>query len=249
MRTLLDALIIFASMAIAVRIKWHTSIFVMPWLYPQGPLTNLKAWKLLAAFGGFAVLLLWTSSHHYESASRKRSLLREQKLNLEDCAISGLFLVSALYLLGADAPSRGFVLLFVLLVAFGLGIRRLIYRTFPKDPSGPRNVLIIGVDSIALALRDQLREDPELGYTFKGFVKLSNSEANTMADPDEIVGTIDKLAEHVCNYSVNEVFLTDSCGRETALTLVDQAHELGIGACLVPGHLRFGVNPRNRLRI
>ena len=27
-----------------------------------------------------------------------------------------------------------------------------------------------------------------------------------MADPDEVVGTIDKLAEHVCNYSVNEVF-------------------------------------------
>lgn len=241
----MDGLIVFAAMAVAVSIEWPTPAGGASRLWRGGALSNVATWKLLAAFAGFAVVLLWISSHHDQSTLSKRSLLEEQKLNLRDCAITGLFLASVLYLIGAESLPRGFVLLFVVLVAFGLGLRRLIYRAFPEDPSGPRNVLIIGTDSIALAVREQVRDDPELGYIFKGFVKLTNAEPDSIAYPEEIVGTTDKLSEHVCKYSVSEVFLTPSCGREMALRLADQARELGIGARLIPGYLRFGVDLKN----
>jgi FlaA1/EpsC-like NDP-sugar epimerase len=235
--SLLDASIILAALAGATGIEWQT-----PQFWQVGTLSNVPTWKLLAVFAVFAVVLLWTSSHHYDSAPPRCTLFREQKLNLQDCALSAVVLVSMLYLSGAEALSRSFVALFLFLVASGLGVRRLIYRTFPAEPGGARHVLIIGADSRALAIREQLRTDPELGYIFKGFVKLSNSEPGSIDDQSEVVGTVDKLAEHVCKYSVNELFLTPSCSRELALKLVSQARELGIHSRMVLGHLRLGMN-------
>lgn len=237
----LDALIVFASMAFAFWIEWRTPRF---WLGEAHSIVPL--WKLLSAFGGFAVVLLWMGGQHHDSTLRPRNLLQEQRLNLQDCAISGFLLFSVLYLLRLEALSRGFVLFIIVLVAFGLGLRRLIYRTFRAKPGGSRNVLIVGADSTALAIRDQLREDPKLGYIFKGFVRLSNAESDKIDDPDDVIGSVDKLAEHVCKYSVNEVFLTPSCSREMALKLVSQARELGIHSRMVLGHLRLDVNQTNR---
>lgn len=238
---LLDASIIFTAMAIAFWIEWRT-----PRFWVGEALSNVPKWKLLSAFGGFAIVHLWISGHHYDSALAPRNLLQVQRLNLQDCAISGFLLFSALYLLGLETLSRGFVLLFIAFVAFGLGLRRLIYRAFPAEPVGSRNVLIIGSDSTALAIRDQLREDPKLGYIFKGFVKLSNAESDQIDNPGDVIGSVDKLAEHVYKYSVNEVFLTPSCSREVALKLVSQARELGIHARMVLGRLRLEVNQTNR---
>lgn len=240
---LFDASIIFAAMAVAAGIEWQAPRFWQVWV-----LSNIPQWKILSAFGGFAVVLLWASSHHYNSNLAPRTLFLEQKLNLQDCAISAVFLVAVLYLIGADSLSRGLILLFLVLVAFGLGLRRLIFQIFPAEPEGSRNVLIIGADSTALAIREQLREDLKLGYVFKGFVKFSDSEPDSMDDPREVIGTVDKLAEHVFNYSVNEVFLTPSCSREMAMKLVNQARELGISSRMVFGHLRFAVKQTNRLR-
>lgn len=236
-----DAAIIFAALAFAVRIEWQT-----PWFWRVGELSKIPLWKLLVALGGFAIVLLWTSNHQYESALRKPGLFQQQKANLQDCAISALFLVSVLYLTGAEALSRAFVFFFLVFVAFGFAVRRLIYRTLSAEPTGPRNVLIVGVDPTARAVRDQMRKDPELGYIFKGFVKLSNSEPEGVDEPPEIVGTIDKLADHVCKYSVSEVFLSSSCSREMAMKLVGQVRELGIDSRMILGHLRLGVTQTNR---
>lgn len=237
--TFLDALIIIAAMAVAVHIEWRTPFRDMPWFWRQRALSNVSTWKLVAVFCGFAVVLLWTGSHHRESAFRKRALLLGQKLNLRDCLISGLFLIAALYLAGAETLSRGFVLLFVVLVASGLGLRRLIYRAIPMEPSAPRNVLIIGADATARALREQLRDVAQPEYAFRGFVKLSDTEPDGLADPGEVVGTIDKLPEHVYKYSVNGLFLTPSCDREMTLKIVHQAREMGIETRMVPGSIRF----------
>jgi FlaA1/EpsC-like NDP-sugar epimerase len=245
----LDALAIFAALAVALHIESRTPFGETPWFWGDAALSDLAGWKLIAAFGGFAVVLLWTSSHHYKSVLSKQGLFQEQRLNLQDCAVSGIFLVGALYLLNAEALSRGFVLLFLVLVAVGLGLRRLIFRMFPDAPTGPHNVLIIGADSTACALREQLRDGAGFGYAFKGFVKLSDAEPNSISDPGEVVGTIDKLAEHVCKYSVNGVFITASCSRKMTLKIVRQARELGVEARMLPGHLRFGVDKRNRSRI
>ena len=239
-----DALIIFGALAFAVRIQWQTS-----WFWRLGEISGIPVWKLLGALGGFAIVLLWISSHQYESVSVKPSLLQQQKLNLQDCAISALYLVSMLYLMGAEALSRGFVVLFLVLVVFGLGIRRLLWRTLPAELTGPRNVLIIGLGPTAQAIRERLRNDPELGYVFKGFVKLSNSEPEDIDDAREIIGTIDKLAEHVCRYAVAEIFLTASCSRKMAVKLVDQAHDLGINSRMILDHLRFGIDQQKRWRL
>jgi FlaA1/EpsC-like NDP-sugar epimerase len=247
--TLLDALIIIAALAIAVHIEWHTPFRDMPWFWRYRALSNVSTWKLVAAFSGFAVVLLWISSHHRESALRKRTLLLEQKLNLQDCLVSGLFLIAALYLTDAETLSRGFVLLFVVLVAVGLGLRRLIYRTIPSEHVAPRNVLIIGADATARALREQLRDATAPEYAFKGFVKLSDSEPDSLADPGEVVGTIDELTEHVYKYSVNGLFLTPSCDRAMTVKIVRQAREMGIETRMVPGHIRFAAKRKKRSRV
>jgi FlaA1/EpsC-like NDP-sugar epimerase len=244
-----DALVIFAAVVFAASVEWHTALLGTLWPWRDGRLWDDSTWKVLIAFGGFALILLWISSHHHESALRKRVLLQEQKLNLYDCAISGLFLVSVLYVFGVEALPRGFVLFFLLLVTLGFGLRRLIFRTFLTQHAAPCNVLIVGVDPTALAIREQLRAEPDLGYSFRGFVLLSNSEPDNLALREDVVGTIDKLAEHVCKFSVGELFLTPSCSREMVSHLVTQARELGINSRMVAGHVRLAVHQRISSRL
>lgn len=243
--TVLDALIVFTAIVLAFHVEWRTPLAGAPWLWTKGEFSNTTAWKLVSALGGFVVVLLWTSSHHIDSVSRQRTSLEEQKLNLKDCAISAVVLLSWLYITGAEAVPSSFILLLISFVALGLSLRRLIYRVLPMQPKGPRNVLIIGADSTAVALREQMRNDPELGYTFKGFVKLSNSDPDSIDYPGEVIGTIDDLPEHVFKYSVNEVFLTPSCNKEITAKLVNQARDLGINSRMVLGHVRVGVDLKN----
>lgn len=111
-------------------------------------------------------------------------------------------------------------------------------------------MLIIGTDSAACTLREQLRDGAGgVGYVFKGFVKLSDGEPDCTADRSEVVGTVDKLPEHIYRCSANEVLLTGSCDREITLKITHQAHELGIDARMVLGRLRFGVNQKSRARL
>jgi FlaA1/EpsC-like NDP-sugar epimerase len=248
LRTPLDALIIVVAAAAAARIEWHMILGNLQRVWQGGAAANNSLWRIFATFFGFAVLLLWISSRHPVSSLGKRSFLQEQKLNLRDCAISGLFLVGALYLVGAETLSRSFVLVFLALVACGLGLRRMIYRRFPTETVSTHNVLIIGSDSAACAFREQLRDGAGVGYVFKGFVKLSDSEPDCIADAAEVVGTIENLAEHVCKYSVNGVVLTASCSKEMTRRIVGQARELGVEARMIHGHLRLEVNRKNRAR-
>jgi len=104
-----DAFAIHAAAALAVSLEWHDPLGVPPRFLRYGSLSQVPAWKLATAFLSFAVVLLWSSSHHRDSAFKKRSLLEEQKLSLQDCAISAVFLAGILYFLGADAVPHGLV--------------------------------------------------------------------------------------------------------------------------------------------
>ena len=56
--TVVDALIVFIALALASRIEWHTSLQGTPRCFPEMALSKVPAWKLVTAFGGFAVVLL-----------------------------------------------------------------------------------------------------------------------------------------------------------------------------------------------
>ncbi len=241
----IDAFAILAAAAIAVFLEWHDPLGAPARFWRYGSVSQVPAWKLGTAFLSFVVVLLWTSSHHRDSAFRKRSLLEEQRLNLQDCAVSAVFLAGVLYLLGADAVSHALVLWLLVWATVGLALRRLIFRAFAPTYTGSRNVLIIGTDSAACTLREQLRDGAGAAYVFKAFVKLFDGELDCTADRSEVVGTLDKLPEHVYRCSANEVLLTGSCDREMALKIMHQAHELGIDARMVLGRLRFGVKQKS----
>jgi len=153
-----DAFAILAAAAIAISLECHDPLGSPARFWRYGSLSQVPAWKLGTAFLSFVVVLLWTSSHDRDSAFRKRSLLEEQRLNLQDCAVSAVFLAGVLYLLGADAVSHALVLWLLVWATVGLALRRWVFRAFTFTYAGSRNVLIIGTDSAACTLREQLRD-------------------------------------------------------------------------------------------
>ena len=193
---------------------------------------------LLGLLAGFTVTLLLTSRRlNLYAPNRFSSILHEQRLSLQACITSGLLLTGALYLLHLDDIPRSIVLLTVCMVAFTLGLRRLVYRLVLyrryERGMGTRNVLVVGTGPEALALRHHLESIRHLGYTFKGFITLTGN-APSGPTSSEVVGSLDTLFQNARKQFVDEIFFTTPCERDVVLQVLDQARILGVDLRVVP---------------
>ena len=199
------------------------------WDTPKGLLIALLA------FFAVALILISRRSHLYEPM-RISTVIQEQWLSLEACLTSGLLLTGALYLARAYRVPRSVVLMTVVMVTVGLGLRRLLYRLVLcrryEQGVGTRNVLIVGTGQDAEALRHHLEISPHLGYTFKGFVTISGNEEGSAAE--HVVGTLDTLFDNVRKQFVDEIVFTSRCDPARVESVLDQAREQGVDLRVIP---------------
>jgi exopolysaccharide biosynthesis polyprenyl glycosylphosphotransferase len=194
---------------------------------------------LLALFGGFTLTLIATSRRlHLYTPERLTNLLHEQRLSAQACLTSGLLLTGALYLLHADDIPRGIVISTVCLVAFALGMRRLVYRVllYRRFDRGldTRNVLIVGTGPEAHALRHHLESIKHLGYTFKGFIESPSADARATVDMKDVVGSLDTLFQNTRKQFIDEIFVTTNCERSIIQDVLEQARVRGVDLRVVP---------------
>ena len=194
---------------------------------------------LLGLFCGFTFALIVTSRRlHLYTPERLTNMLHEQRLSAQACFSSGLLLTGALYLVHANDIPRGIVISTVCLVAFALGLRRLIYRIwlYRRFDRGldTRNVLIVGTGPEAHALRHHLESIKHLGYTFKGFIELPGNDPRAVVDANDIVGSLDTLFQHTRRRFIDEIFFTASCEREIVHDVLEQARTHGVDLRMVP---------------
>ncbi|HZY72506.1 MAG TPA: sugar transferase, partial [Edaphobacter sp.] len=179
----LDILTIAVATVLALRIRVVlpqeiTSLHVVPYLLKSEPRS------IFLYIGWFAACLIFlTRSYGLYGPIQNRSGLHEMRMTAQASLTAGLLLCGALYLFNGVAISRIVVALVVVLSAVLLSIRRGIWRWMAynrfRDGIETRNVLIVGAGRVGYALRNHLESLRHLGFRFKGFVALTEREAES----------------------------------------------------------------------
>lgn len=207
------------------------TMYVLPHLFHEAP-------RVLALyFAAFAVaLVFFTRSYGLYGPIQNRSGLHEQRMTIQATMVSGLLLCGTLYLSRGVAVSRIVVGLMVLFTAFMLCIRRALWRhvVYSRYRAGieTRNVLIVGAGRVAHALRNHLESLQHLGFRFKGFVALTEREAES-GDAD-VIGDIRNCLSLARSLFVDEIFFSVPAEKKLVIGLVEEARAAGIDVRVVP---------------
>ncbi len=238
---ILDGITILASAALVTLYERHTGHIAGIRSLGHGGLMHGSSMEiLLAALCGYALSLIITSRRmHLYTPKRLNSFLHEQTLSIQACLISGLLLTGALFLLHAEYIPRSIVVITILLVTFGLSLRRfgyrfLLYHRFERG-IGSRNVFIVGTGTEAHALRNHLDRIRHLGYNFKGFIAFPGGCSRADDLSTDVVGTLDTLFQHTRKHFVDEVFFTAPCEqRGVVKDMLEQSRANGVDVRVVP---------------
>lgn len=237
---LLDAVTVFAASALAKLYELHNGSLVGAQGFWHGTLIHRRSMSILwALLFGFTIALFLTSRRlNLYTPARLASFLHEQRLSMQACFTSGLFLTGILYVLHPDDIPRSIVMITMILVAIGLGARRFLCRAFlyrQFDPGrSTRNVLIIGTGNEAHALRREMESVRRLGYKFKGFINLSDSESDFSGTSEDVIGTLDTLFQHTRRQFVDEIFLPTPRDRRVVREVLEKARNHGVDLRVIP---------------
>ena len=232
----LDMLTVAVSSVVALRLRMvappgHTHGSLLPVLLAQ---TDKTYGFYILWFG--LTLVTVTRAFGLYGPIQNRSGLHEQRMTVQAALIAGLLLCGALYLFQGEQVSRVVVLLLVAITAFLLCIRRAVWRRMEynryREGLETRNVLIVGAGRVAHALRNHLESLRHLGFRFKGFVALTEREAES-GDAD-VIGDVRNCLSLARALFVDEIFFSVPADKKLVIGLVEEARAVGIDVRVVP---------------
>ncbi|WP_390891596.1 sugar transferase [Edaphobacter flagellatus] len=187
--------------------------------------------------GWFAIcVIFFTRSYGLYGPIQHRSGLHEQRMTIQGALTSGLLLCGALYVFEGAAISRGVVILTVILSTVLLCVRRALWRRVVyrrcREGIETRNVLIVGAGRVAHALRNHLDSLEHLGFRFKGFVALTEREAES-GDAD-VIGDVRNCLSLARSLFVDEIFFSVPADKKLVIGMVEEARQAGIDVRVVP---------------
>jgi exopolysaccharide biosynthesis polyprenyl glycosylphosphotransferase len=116
--------------------------------------------------------------------------------------------------------------------------RRLVRSQAIPGLTEKRNVLIVGYGHSAHLLRQQLEQNPQLGYVVKGFVcRRRTPRANVKGDGDtdsELLGTVDELSEITRAHFIDEILISVPSDRHLVKDIARKAKAARVQARVVP---------------
>ncbi len=193
---------------------------------------------LLVYVGWFGFLLvILARSYGLYGPILNRNGLNEQRLIVQATLTAGLLLCGTLYLQRrAEMVSREVVILLVVFTTILICIRRAFWRRVVynryREGLQTRNVLIVGAGRVAHALRNHLESLRHLGFRFKGFVALTEIEAES-GDSD-IIGDVRNCLSLARALFVDEIFFSVPAEKKLVISLVEEARAVGIDVRVVP---------------
>ncbi|MEI9979649.1 MAG: hypothetical protein WDN23_11755 [Edaphobacter sp.] len=235
-----DMLTVVAAAMLALRFRVETppevsTLHVLPHLIHSSP-------GLLPFYiGWFGVcLVFFTRSYGLYGPIQNRSGLHEQRMTVQAALTSGLLLCGTLYLSSGEAISRVVVALMVLFTTSLLCLRRamwrkMVYRRFRAGVE-TRNVLIVGAGRVGQALRNHIDTLQHLGFRFKGFVALSEREAES-GDMD-VIGDVRNCLSLARSLFVDEIFFSVPAEKKLVIGMVEEARIAGIDVRRGAGYVR-----------
>ncbi len=228
--TAIVASVLAAELRIAISPGVHTRAALYLLMHTTPPVLALYvAW--------FSVCLVFlTRSYGLYTDIQYRSGLHEQRMTVQATLTAGLLLCGTLYLFRAVEISRAVVALLVLFTGGLLCLRRAIWRgaVYRRYRAGieTRNVMIVGTGRVAHALRNHLEALQHFGFRFKGFIAMTDLEAET-GDADVVANLRNCLAIARSRF-VDEIFFSVPAQKEVVVDLVEEARAIGIDVRVVP---------------
>jgi len=231
----IDILTVVVAAMMALRFRVTTlpdlSLNVLPHLIKSAP--NLLPFYI----GWFGIcVVFFTRSYGLYGSIQHRSGLHEQRMTVQATLTSGLLLCGTLYLSNGEAISRVVVALMVVFSTALLCLRRamwrrMVYRRF-RAGIETRNVLIVGAGRVGQALRNHIESLQYLGFRFKGFVALSEREAES-GDTD-VIGDVRNCLSLARSLFVDEIFFSVPADKKIVIGMVEEARIAGIDVRVVP---------------
>jgi exopolysaccharide biosynthesis polyprenyl glycosylphosphotransferase len=232
----LDMLTVAVAAIIALRFRVGapadvSTLHVVPHLLRSSPE------MLFFYIGWFGVcLIFFTRSYGLYGPIQNRSGLHEQRMTIQATLTSGLLLCGTLYLSNGTEISRIVVGLMVLFSGVLLCVRRAVWRTmvYRRYRAGieTRNVLIVGAGRVGHALRNHIESLQHLGFRFKGFVALTEREAES-GDAD-VIGDVRNCLSLARSLFVDEIFFSVPAEKKLVIGMVEEARVAGIDVRVVP---------------
>jgi exopolysaccharide biosynthesis polyprenyl glycosylphosphotransferase len=188
----------------------------------------------------FIGTLLAVAHHHgLYGQTLNASTLNEQHKTVRSCLMAGLLLCGAMYMMHNIAISRAVVAYLISFTTIFFcvsraGWRYLAFRRFERGLDA-RNVIVIGTNSMGLALRNQFIRNRHLGRVFKGFVAVPGSNTIPQASPEHVIGSIDQIRYLARYHFIDEIIIAECCPSSTVLELVDLAKQFGLEVLVIPG--------------
>lgn len=232
----LDLVTIFVALILALRVRVVLPPEV-PVLHIVPDLIEASPRTLFLYIGWFAAcLIFFARSYGLYGPIQNRSGLHEQRMTVQAVLVSGLLLCGALYLFNGIAISRvvvGFVVLFsaALMCVRRAVWRRMAYKRF-REGIETRNVLIVGAGRVGYALRNHLESLNHLGFRFKGFVALTEREAES--GDAEVIGDVRNCLSLARSLFVDEIFFSVPADKKLVIGMVEEARTAGIDVRVVP---------------
>ena len=233
----LDMLTIFVASIMAIRLQIgsvpgaHGSFSLIPSILRSAP----PSWSIYLLWYGITLVFI-TRSYGLYGPIQNRSGLHEQRVTVQATLTAGLLLCGALYLGRGETVPRTVVVYLVVLSAALLSVRRAIWRHMEysryREGLETRNVLIVGAGRVAHALRNHLESLNHLGFRFKGFVALTEREAES-GDAD-VIGDVRNTLQLARSLFVDEIFFSVPADKKIVIGLVEEARAAGIDVRVVP---------------
>lgn len=133
--------------------------------------------------------------------------------------------------------TRNFIVFFGVLLFVSISLRTVIYKSILKrlreKGINVRNLVIIGAGDVGKNFKDTLKNNPEFGYNFIGFLDKNKSD-------QEIIGTIDELDYILKTYQIDEVVI--ALQNESTQQLDEIIRICNINAVkihIIPDYVRF----------
>lgn len=232
----LDVITIFLAWLVAMGLRLEIPArvhfySVIPYILRHSPGI---AWLYVAYFAVCVVFFM--RSYGLYTPLQYRSGLHEQRMVMQSTLVAGLVLCGTLYVTRNLALSRLVVFLVVAFSAVMLCVRRAAWRrvVYKRYLEGieTRNVMIVGAGRVGHALRNHLESLQHLGFRFKGFIALTEREAET-GDVD-VVGDLRNCVSIARSLFVDEIFLSVPAAKKVVINLVEEARSAGIDVRVVP---------------
>jgi exopolysaccharide biosynthesis polyprenyl glycosylphosphotransferase len=232
----LDMVTVAIASILALRVRQYipadvSTLHVLPHLIRNSP---DMMFFYIGWFG--ACLIFVTRSYGLYGPIQNRSGLHEQRMTVQATMTSGLLLCGTLYVSNGEAISRIVVALMVLFTGTLLCVRRalwrrMVYRRF-RAGIETRNVLIVGAGRVGQALRNHIETLQHLGFRFKGFVALTEREAES-GDAD-VIGDVRNCLSLARSLFVDEIFFSVPGDKKLVIGMVEEARIAGIDVRVVP---------------